>query len=510
MRDICTFGFHKFMSTHPKAIIIGAGVAGLATAIRLAVQHFDVTVFEKNNFPGGKLSHFNLNDYQFDTGPSLCTQPENIVELFELAGERAEYFEFERVPFSCKYFYENGTVVNAHADPAAFAEEMKIKTGEKPEKIISYLKQSQKLYDDIGTVFLDYSIKKRNSLFKAPLVKAIKAVRLKHVLGSLNGLNTKHFTRPESIQLFNRFATYNGSNPFKAPGMLSLIPHLEVGQGTFYPKGGMKSITEALYKLALKKGVKFNFESPVQRIINVDGQVKGVVVSDSNFYGDIVVSNSDVYFTYKCLLNDESKAKQLLKQERSSSAIIFYWGIKKEFTELQLHNIFFSQDYKNEFEHLFDKKTISEDPTIYINITSKMESGQAPEGKENWFVMINAPANQEQDWEVLKKQCRQAVIRKLNRMLNTDVESYIEVEETLDPVKIEQQTSSYRGALYGTSSNSKMAAFLRHPNFSSTIKGLYFAGGTVHPGGGIPLCLKSARLVSELIKSDIKGLVNHH
>lgn len=498
------------MSTHPKAIIIGAGVAGLATAIRLAVQQFDVTVFEKNNYPGGKLSHFNLGRYQFDAGPSLFTQPQNIVELFELAGESiSEYLQFEKVLFSCKYFFENGTVVNAFADTTAFAEEMRIKTGEDPKKVLSYLQQSRKLYDEIGTVFLNYSINKRNSLFKAPLVKAIKATRLKFVLDSLNGLNTKHFTRPESIQLFNRFATYNGSNPFKAPGMLSLIPHLELGQGTFYPKGGMKSITEALYQLALKKGVKFNFESPVQRIINVDGKVKGVVVNESNFYGDIVVSNSDVYFTYKHLLNDESKAKKLLKQERSSSAIIFYWGINKEFQELQLHNIFFSKDYKYEFEHLFEKKTISEDPTVYINITSKMERGQAPEGKENWFVMINAPANQKQDWEFLKKKCREAVINKLNRMLNTNIESYIEAEETLDPVKIEEQTSSFMGALYGTSSNSRIAAFLRHPNFSSSIKGLYFAGGTVHPGGGIPLCLKSARLVSALIKSDIKYLVKH-
>lgn len=401
-------------------------------------------------------------------------------------------------------------MINAFADATAFAEEMKVKTGEETGKVLAYLKQSERLYNDIGTVFLDHSLHRRKSLLKAPLAKAIKATRLKFVLGSLNDLNANHFTRPESVQIFNRFATYNGSNPFKAPGMLSLIPHLELNQGTFYAKGGMKSITEALYKLALKKGVKFNFESPVQRIIDVEGRVKGVVVNDTNFYADVAVSNMDVYFTYKYLLNDDRKANKLLRQERSSSAIIFYWGIKKIFPELQLHNIFFSKDYKDEFEYLFRLKSLSNDPTVYINITSKMESGQAPEGKENWFVMVNAPANHKQDWEALKKQCRKAVIHKLNRILNTDIESYIEVEETLDPVKIEQQTSSFMGALYGSGSNSRFAAFLRHPNFSSTVKGLYFAGGTVHPGGGIPLCLKSARLVSELIESDIQELVNHH
>jgi phytoene desaturase len=499
------------MSTLPKAIIIGAGVAGLASAIRLAVQQFDVTVFEKNNYPGGKLTHFTLGDYRFDAGPSLFTQPENIIELFELAGEPAvEYFEFEKVPVSCKYFYENGTLINAFADADEFAEEMKLKTGEEPQKVLSYLKQSKRIYDDIGTVFLDHSLHKRKSLLKAPLAKAIKATRLKYVLGSLNSLNANHFTRPESVQLFNRFATYNGSNPYKAPGMLCLIPHLELNQGTFYPKGGMKSITEALYKLAVKKGVKFNFKSPVQGIISDQGHVKGVLVNNTHYSAAVVVSNMDVYFTYKYLLNDESKANKLLRQERSSSAVIFYWGIKKSFPELQLHNIFFSKDYKEEFKHLFELKTISDDPTVYINITSKMENCQAPEGKENWFVMVNAPANSNQDWNVVKKQCRKAVIQKLNRILNTNIENCIEVEETLDPEKIEEQTSSFMGALYGTSSNSRFAAFLRHPNFSPAIKGLYFAGGTVHPGGGIPLCLKSAKLVSELIKADSKEWLHNN
>lgn len=401
-------------------------------------------------------------------------------------------------------------MINAYADPQKFAIELEEKTGEDSAKVLSYLQQSEQVYNKIGTVFLEHSLHKRRSLLKAPLLQAIKATKLKYIFSSLNQLNTDHFTRPETVQLFNRFATYNGSNPYKAPGMLSLIPHLELNQGTYYAKGGMKSITDALYKLAIKKGVQFNFNTLVQRIINVDQSVKGVVVNDSNIYANIVVSNIDVYYTYKHLLNEEVKAMKLLKQERSSSAVIFYWGIRKSFPELQLHNIFFSKDYKAEFERLFSSKTVSDDPTVYINITSKMEEDQAPVDKENWFVMVNAPANEKQNWDELKQQCRKAVISKLNRMLQTDLETLIEVEETLDPVKIEQQTASFMGALYGTSSNSKFAAFFRHPNFSKTIKGLYFAGGTVHPGGGIPLCLKSARLVGELIREDSKKLIQHH
>jgi len=498
------------MSTAAKAIVIGAGVGGLATAIRLAVQGFDVSVYEKNNQSGGKLSHFTLNGFSFDGGPSLFTQPENISELFDLANEPIDqYFQYEKVDLTCKYFFENGTVVNAYAEPEKFAAEMEEKTGEKADRILWYLKQSENTYNKIGKVFIDHSIHKTKNLLKAPLLQAIKATKASFIFGSLNQLNTAHFTKPETVQLFNRFATYNGSNPYKAPGMLSLIPHLELNQGTFYARGGMKSIADALYKLAVKKGVNFHFDAPVQRIINSGGHAKGVIVNNENIYADIVISNMDVYYTYQHLLKEDIKAQKLLKQERSSSAIIFYWGIGQCFPELNLHNIFFSNDYESEFKALVSSKSISEDPTVYVNITSKMEEEQAPAGKENWFVMVNAPSNEKQDWEDLKKRCRQSVIRKLNRMLKTDLESLIEVEETLDPVKIEQQTSSYKGALYGTSSNSAFAAFLRHPNFNSKIKGLYFAGGTVHPGGGIPLCLKSARLVGELVKEDFKRSKKH-
>ncbi len=145
---------------------------------------------------------------------------------------------------------------------------------------------------------------------------------------------------------------------------------------------------------------------------------------------------------------------------------------------------------------------MSDDPTIYINITSKMEKRQAPEGSENWFVMVNAPHNQGQDWDSLIAQCRSNVLKKLSKMLKTDVSQLIKTEAILDPLSIESKTSSYTGSLYGTSSNSKMAAFLRHPNFKSSIKGLYFVGGSVHPGGGIPLCLKSAKIVASMISED--------
>lgn len=488
-----------------KAIIIGSGVGGMATAIRLAVEGFAVTVYEKNSVPGGKLSAFEKDGYHFDAGPSLFTQPQNIEELFVLAQEPIqEYFSYQPVNIACKYFYENGKVIHAYTNAIQFAQELNEQLNEPTENVIAYLKNAEKLYNNIGTLFLNNSLQKVTTWFNKRILPALKTLRLGYLFNSLGQHNHKHFTSPEAVQLFNRFATYNGSNPYKAPAMLSLIPHLEQNQGTFYPQGGMVSITNALYNLAIKKGVQFYFDTPVLRIIHDRGMVKGVVVNDENMLADTVVSNGDVYFTYKNLLDNASQAKKILQQERSSSAVIFYWGINKSFPQLQLHNIFFSKAYKTEFDDIFTNKRLSNDPTIYVNITCKMENSQSPDGKENWFVMVNAPANIGQSWEYLKVVLRKNVISKLSRMLNENIEPFIETEHTLDPVMIESQTASYMGSLYGTSSNSKWAAFFRPANFTNTIKGLYFCGGSVHPGGGIPLCLKSAKIVSELIKSDYK------
>ncbi|MES2328399.1 MAG: 1-hydroxycarotenoid 3,4-desaturase CrtD [Bacteroidota bacterium] len=495
------------MSHSSKAVVIGAGVAGLASAIRLAVQGMEVAVYEKNSYPGGKISSVEMNGYHFDAGPSLFTQPQLIEELFALANEPIEnYFSYQALPVSCNYFYEDGTKVKAYADKDLFAGELVAQMGENKNSLSSYLKRSEKIYANIGKIFLGHSLHKRKTLFKGKILKALRTVRWPYLFRSMHEVNAAHFKNAKTVQLFDRYATYNGSSPYKAPGMLSMVPHLEHNEGAYYPKGGMISIAKALYKLALKKGVAFHFDSPVQSIIRHENEVKGIVVNEENIDAGIVISNMDVYFTYQHLMKDVNKAHKILKQERSSSALIFYWGVSKEFPELDLHNIFFAKDYKAEFDHLFRLKKMYADPTVYINITSKYEPGiQAPNGKENWFVMVNAPANIGQDWQLYREKYREAIIAKLNRVLQTDIEPLIEVEEVMDPVMIESQTGSFMGSLYGTSSNSRMAAFLRHPNFSKTIRGLYFVGGSVHPGGGIPLCLQSAKIVSELVGSDTKN-----
>ncbi len=490
--------------SYKKAVIIGSGVAGLATAIRLSVQGFSVSVYEKNSYPGGKLSAFTQDGFHFDAGPSLFTQPHNIEELFELANEPIEnYFLYNKLDIACKYFYENGKVVNAYGNASMFAKEMEEKLNEPKENITNYLSRSKKLYNSLATVFLNHSLHKRRTWLHPRIIKSLKGVKFPYLFQSLNGYN-KCFVTKETQLLFNRFATYNGSNPYKAPAMLSLIPHLEHTEGSYYPQGGMINITNSLYNLALQKGVQFHFNSPVERIICPDNLAKGVVVNGKNIEADVVISNSDVYFTYKYLLGNERKAKKVLKQERSSSALVFYWGINRSFPQLELHNIFFSNDYQTEFAAIFKNKKLYADPTIYINITCKKESALAPPNSENWFVMINVPADTNYDVAGLREAAKKHIVEKINRILETDITQHIVTEEILHPQSIEANTGSYLGSLYGTSSNSKRSAFLRHPNFTSEIKNLYCCGGSVHPGGGIPLCLKSAKIVSDLVQHDFK------
>lgn len=483
-----------------KVFIIGSGIAGMACAIRLAVHGYEVSIFEKNNYAGGKIYLIDQDGYCFDAGPSLFVQPGNIEELFKLCNEDMhEYFHYAPLEISCKYFYEDGVVINAYTDKNKFANEVEIKTGEPARHITDYLDESEKIYKNIGEIFLNNSLHQKSTWLNSNVLKASLQAKPSYIFSTFNDANKRKFSDPHIVQLFNRFATYNGSSPYKAPAMLQLIPHIEFNEGVFYPKGGMIAVRDALYKLACKMNVEFHFNSPVEKIITENNKATGLFVNGQALYADIIVSNTDIYFTYKQLLNDTHKANAILKQERSSSAIVFYWGIIKKFLQLELNNIFFSKDYEGEFNSIFKSKTVYNDPTIYVNITAKCEPGiHAPAGKENWFVMINTASGADINDAAIQSY-KKSIIVKLNHMLQTDIEPLIETEGVLHPQKIEKETASFGGAIYGSASNSRMAALNRHPNFSKSIRGLYFTGGSVHPGGGIPLCLKSAAITSNLI-----------
>ena len=487
-----------------KAIIIGAGIAGLSLAVRLQSKGIQVSVFEANTYPGGKLTELSKKGYRFDMGPSLFTMPQFVEELFSISNKNINhYFSYKKKETVCHYFYKDGTFFKASSNTDRFSSDAANVFDVEKNTIDNYFKKSKNKYELTSSLFLEKSLHKISTYLSKDTLKAIFNVRNLDINISLHEYNTSNFNDPKLIQLFDRFATYNGSSPYLTPGIMSMIPHLEQYYGTFFPKGGMHSITESIYKLAQDLGVQFYFNSTVNKI-HIENQIAvGISVNNKDFYGDFIISNSDVVPTYKNLIKDQKPPLKILKQPRSSSALIFYWGIKKEFPSLDLHNIFFSDNYDKEFTYIFEKKKVYNDPTIYVNITSKENKSDAPKGCENWFVMVNVPSNIGQDWDTIINEVRKDVLNRLSDSLSVDLEELIEFETVLDPRLIESNTKSYQGALYGASSNNKFAAFLRHPNFSQNISNLYFCGGSVHPGGGIPLCLLSGKIVSELILKQV-------
>ena len=483
-----------------KLAVIGSGIAGIASAVRMAIKGFEVDVYEANDYPGGKLSEFYLGEYRFDAGPSLFTMPHYVEELFAEAGKKVEdYFNYEKLEVICNYFWEDGDRLSAFADIDRFDQAVQDLFQTDKNVIHKILQDSRRKYELCGKIFLENSLHKLKTWTNMEALKGLMAGPSLDLFTSMHRVNEKQAQHPKLVQLFDRYATYNGSNPYLTPGLMSVIPHFEYNIGAFVPKQGMFSITASLKKLAEDLGVRFHFNQKVEEIIIKNKKVSGIKIKGERVACDFVISNMDIFNTYKKLLKGISPPKRILAQKKSTSALIFYWGVQRSFPALDVHNILFSQDYQNEFS-LMESGKVSKDPTVYINISKKYKNTDAPEGCENWFVMINVPNNSGQDWEQLIPEIRHNSIQKINRMLNVNMEELILCESSLDPRSIESKTSSHLGALYGNSSDSKWAAFMRHSNFSKQIKNLYFCGGSVHPGGGIPLCLLSAKIIDDNIK----------
>jgi diapolycopene oxygenase len=364
------------------------------------------------------------------------------------------------------------------------------------------LEKSKLMYEKAGRIFLEKPLHKVSTWLSKDVFKSLAYIPSLGLLSTMHTANKKELKDPRLIQIFDRYATYNGSDPYRAPAALNIIPHLEHGIGTYLPENGMHEIATSILRLAKELGAEFHFEEKVEEIIIKNKRATGVKTKKGVYESDIVISNMDVTPTYRKLLKGQKAPERILGRERSSSALIFYWGIKKEFPELGLHNILFSNNYREEFRSIFNDNLPYHDPTVYITVSSKLVKSDAPEGCENWFVMINLSDNRGKDYEKLIPVYREIIIEKINRSLKTDITGLIDCETVLDPLNIELKTSSAGGSLYGSSSNSRFAAFMRHANESRRIKGLYFTGGSVHPGGGIPLCLLSAKITSELIDKE--------
>jgi phytoene desaturase len=484
-----------------QASVIGSGIGGLAIAIRLAAKGYKVDLFEQSDKPGGKLQQIEADGFRFDTGPSLFTLPQLVFELFGLFNKKAtDYLDVVDLEMTCNYFFPDGSNLKAWSDKARFIDEVQ-KTGVEATVIENYLEKQSFLYRYTSDFFLFNSIHKPSTYVGEAGQKSLKALHRLDAFTTMHLRNKKSFGNSNLVQMFDRYATYNGSDPYQAPATLNMIAHLEHNTGAFFPINGMYGIVLALVKLAEEVGVNFQMRTTVEGLIFENKRVVAIKTCRGKFATDLVVNDTDITYFYKNILPKPVIYRKLMKRERSSSALIFYWGVNRT-SNLDVHNILFSSDYKAEFKGLFTSKCLAKYLTVYIFISKKVVDTDAPEGCENWFVMVNAPENVGQDWGEETAKARKIILSKIAGVLGYSIENHIQTEAVITPVDIEKRTASVNGSLYGHSSNSAIAAFLRHPNFSMKYPNLYFVGGSVHPGGGIPLCLASAKIVDGLIKTE--------
>lgn len=486
------------MKNNKSVIIIGAGLGGLSAACRLAKLGLTVTVLEKNKTIGGKVNFVESNGYTFDTGASLLTMRHVFDELFEFCGQNlTDYLTLQKLEPICRYFWKDGTIFDASEDLKRTEEEIARLEPQDVESFRKYLADSREKYEISERTFLAKSLNDLPSLIRFKnLPDLLKISSLK----TLAKHNKSSFKSPKLQQLFNRFATYNGSSPYKTPATFALIPYVEFGLGAWYVNGGIYKIPRALEKLATELGVKFKLDSEVEKIKINNGKASGVTLKTGEILvADFVVSNADAIETYRNLL----PKPKYQKREPSCSGFVILLGVKKRFPMLAHHNIFFSDDYKAEFDAIFEQKIPAENPTIYIAATSRTDSSQAPENCENLFILINAPyTNQNIDWQSTAKTYRDKIIQVLEKAGLEGLESSIEFEQIITPEDFETKYRANKGSIYGMSSNGIFSAFMRVPNKATDVENLYFVGGVTHPGGGMPLVLLSGKMAAEMIDKD--------
>ena len=485
-----------------KIVVIGAGLGGLSAACLLSSKGHDVLVIESNKFPGGKMHEVEKRGFRFDTGPSLFTMPFVLDKLLHECGTTIEN-ELTLLPLDplCRYFFSDGTTFDNYLDKEKNELELKKFAPTEIKAYNSFLNKAKQIYDKTASAFIF------NPLFDSADFSSLNPLDLMNInaFSSVHKEVNKQFDSKYLRQFFKRFATYNGSSPYLAPGTLNVIPHVELNQGGYYVQGGIHSITEVLFNIAKQQGVKFKFNCGAKQIHCVNQVVKGVYNNKGKLYeADLVVANSDATYTYSKLLSKNvvsaRKRKRIKQVEPSSSGFVMLLGVEKVYDQLKHHNVFFSSDYKHEFHQIFEDKVMPDDPTIYVANTSYSDPEHAPEGCSNLFVLVNAPyLSKRYKWKDHKREIANQVVHILEEKGLKNLKKNLVYRKIYTPKDFKDIYKSNKGSIYGTSSNSKLSAFVRPRNKSKEIKGLYFVGGSTHPGGGIPLVVQSALNAAELI-----------
>jgi phytoene desaturase len=488
----------------PKSIaVIGAGIGGLATASLLGSLGHKVTLYEKNATPGGKMQEYSSGGYRFDTGPSLLTMPHILRELFARCGEDfdREISLLKPEPL-CRYIYPDGSVFDNFQDINRTLNEIEKIAPVDHASFSDFMEYSEKLFERTNSAFLLNPLYDIRDLKHLNLVDFFRIDAFTTVAKRVDSYFNSEYLK----KFFKRFTTYNGSSPFQAPATLNVIPHVEITGGGFYVKGGIYRITESLEQLALNKGVSIKYNTSINKILIENKSVKGVYTDHGEEKRhDLVVSNSDAFETIKKLIGpgnlSKSRIKKQEKIEPSCSGFVLLLATNKKWDILRHHNVFFSENYKNEFRQIFRHKILPDDPTIYIANTSYTNPCDAPVDGSNLFILVNAPyLTDQQNWKALENEYPSTIINKLEEAGLDELSSSIRETKVLTPRFFYDRYRSNRGSIYGTSSNSLLSAFIRPRNKIGGLKGLYMTGGSTHPGGGIPLVILSAFHAVELIQ----------
>ena len=494
------------MTHRPTAVVIGAGIGGIASAARLARNGFNVTVLEKNEKPGGRANQIVRDGHRFDVGPTLFLMPEVWEETYAALGERmSDHLDLKRIDPTYKVHFEDGLQLQLTSNLGDMQEQL-----ERVEKtaftgFLNYIAEGSKHYKlslekFVGRNF--FSIFEYLSLGNLPLIFQLKALA-KHYA------HTSRFFKDERLKAAFTFQNmYLGLSPYDAPATYSLLQYTELAEGVWYPMGGMYRAIETLTAVAEKLGVKFIYNSPVREIRVADSRVESVVTTDGReFIADTFVGNADLPYIYKELLPKNAESARLQKKLYTCSTIMFYWGVDRQYPQIAHHNVFLGGDYKASFDQIFKDHKLPEEPSFYIHAPARTDPAAAPAGQDTLYVLVpvgHLYDGQEQDWDAMVGAARSTVFNRLaSEMGITDLESHIKFEIVYQPETWKERFNLEKGASFGLSHNFWQVGYLRPKNRHSQYKNLYFTGASTHPGTGLPIVLLSARLTTERILKEM-------
>ena len=490
------------MTGNKSAVIIGAGIGGIATAIYLAKKGYDVSVFEKNSTGGGRCGQLIRDGHRFDLGATMLMMPAIYREIFDSLGiplfENSEIIPLRNL---YKIYFDNNDILTfSHDKEIMKVQHEKIEPG-------SYAK-SQK-YVAAGYEIFQIGMNKligRNfdNIFQFANFRNVgMLIKLKTYIS--NWRYVKKFFHDSHLRMAYTFQNiYVGQSPFDSPALFSMVPAAELTEGSFFPKGGMYTIVERLLSEAHSSGVRFHFNSPVKQILVTGKKADKIILEDgSEINADIIVANADLPYVYRKLLPDKAKSKRLDRKKYSCSAICFHWGLDKVYPQLGHHSVFLSDGFREGLDHIFIDKSIGEHPSFYVHAPVRTDPSAAPANQETLSIVVGAghvDKKKKQDWDDLKKKTRLAVIKRLKQAGLEDIEEHIKFEISYTPESWENACNITRGAVFGSLAHNLMQmGYFRPHNQHKSYKNLYFVGGSTHPGNGIPNVLLSAKLTAERI-----------